>query len=366
MRSEPFVPPPYPFDRLNDIKALASEHPLGALDLSIGTPYDPPPDMVVKALSNSGLERGYLPSIGTNAYRQAAADWLNRTALDSAEGAAISGQDVIAVVGTKELVVGLPHWLRLRRPDLDTILYPAVSYSSYAMGAELGGCRAVPVPVDDHWQLDLGSIDEADAARALCLWVASPGNPTGASEDLEQIAAWGRAHDVPIFSDECYVEFTWDRDPQCILRNGTDGLVSVHSLSKRSNLAGTRAGFIAGDADILGFLGEIRQHAGLLVPGPVQAAAIAAFGDQGHVEQQRDRYRGRIAAMRARLGELGIPVAAPSGGFYLWIESPAGDGWAFARRLATELGVVGSPGEFYGDSCRNHLRLAMVHDVTGR
>ena len=364
MRTEPFVPPPYQFDRLDEIRAVAANHHLGALDLSIGAPHDPPPDPVVAALSQSGLERGYPPSIGTVDYRTAAADWLNRIALD--DEAAIGPDDLIATVGSKELVVHLPHWLRLRRPDLDTVLYPEVSYPSYAMGAELANCRAVPVAVDENWQLDLASIDPADAARALCLWVASPGNPTGASEDLAAIASWGRQHDVAVFSDECYLEFTWDRPPQTILSHGTDGVVAVHSLSKRSNLAGARAGFIAGDQSIIRFLAEIRQHSGLLVPGPVQAAAIAAFADQSHVEEQGRRYLKRLQAIHARLHDLSVASELPSGGFYLWVRSPEGDGWAFAHRLATELGVIVSPGEFYGPQATNHVRFAMVSDIDGR
>lgn len=369
MRSEPFTPPPYQFDRLDEIKAIAADHPLGPLDLSIGAPHDAPPDEVVAALSQSGLERGYPPSIGTPEFRAAAADWLNRVALGADEGQpdrTIAADQLIATVGSKELVVSLPHHLRLRRPDLDTVLYPAVSYPSYEMGAELAGCRAVPVAVDEKWRLDLDSIDQADAARALCLWVASPGNPTGASEDLGAIAAWGRHNGVPIFSDECYIDFTWDREPQSILRHGTDGVIAVHSLSKRSNLAGTRAGFIAGDAEIVGFLGQLRQHCGLLVPGPVQAAAIVAYEDQTHVTRQRNRYQARLEMMRDRLAAMDVEVEPPSGGFYLWVRSPDGDGWVFAKRLAGELGIVSSPGEFYGPSATDHIRLAMVHDIDGR
>lgn len=365
MRTEPFVPPPYPFDRLDDIRTVAAGHPEGPLDLSIGTPTDPPPSVVIDALSSSGLERGYLPSIGTDQYRSAAAQWLNRTALRS-EGQQISAEDVMATVGSKEFVVGLPHWLRLRRPDLDTVLYPAVSYPSYEMGAELAGCRAVAVDVGADWTLDLDSIAPDDIERALCLWVASPGNPTGACEDLAAIAAWGRRHGVPVFSDECYTEFTWDRAPETILAQGRDGLVAVHSLSKRSNLAGTRAGFIAGDQELLGFLGEVRQHSGLLVPGPVQAAAIAAFEDQDHVDTQRGRYRDRMAHMCDRLVSIGVEATLPNGSFYLWVRSPEGDGWQFAARLAAEFGIVSSPGEFYGPSCHDYVRLAMVRDLGNR
>jgi succinyldiaminopimelate transaminase len=350
-----FRPPPYPYDRLNDLKAVAERHPGGCVDLSIGTPMDPPPPAVVAALAASGTERGYPPSIGTVALREAAVAWLARRF-----GVDLPLGQVAACVGTKELVAGLPHWLRLRRPARDTVLYPAVSYPSYAMGATLAGCRAVPVPVDRNWRLDLDAIDPADAERALGLWVNTPGNPAGGLDDLAAAAAWGRARDVPVLSDECYVEFTWDGPPRTILEHGTDGVLAVHSLSKRSNLAGLRAGFYAGDAELVGYLSEVRKHAGFMVPGPVQAAAAAALADQAHVEEQRARYHARLVRLRAILAELGVEAPLPGGGFYLWPEAPAGDAWAFARRLAEELGVLASPGEFYGDAAATHVRLALV------
>jgi succinyldiaminopimelate transaminase len=350
-----FRPPPYPYDRLNDLKAVAERHPGGCVDLSIGTPMDPPPPAVVAALAGSGTERGYPPSIGTAHLREAAVAWLHRRfAVDLPPG------HVAACVGTKELVAGLPHWLRLRQPARDTVLYPAVSYPSYAMGATLAGCRVVPVPVDDAWRLDLGRIDPADAERALCLWINTPGNPAGGLDDLGAAAAWGRARGVPVLSDECYVEFTWDGAPHTILEHGSDGVVAVHSLSKRSNLAGLRAGFYAGDGDLVGYLSEVRKHAGFMVPGPVQAAAAVALADQVHVDEQRERYHRRLTRVRGILSELGVEAPMPGGGFYLWPEAPAGDAWAFARRLAEELGVLASPGEFYGAAAAAHVRLALV------
>lgn len=350
-----FVPPPYPYDRLDRLKGLAEAHPGGMVDLSIGTPFDPPPAAVVEALASSGTERGYPPSIGTPALRQAAAAWLDRIA-----GTSIDPALVRATIGTKEFVAGLPHWLRLRTPERDTVLYPAVSYPSYEMGAILGGCRAVPVPVDDRWRIDVSQIDPADAARALCLWVNSPGNPAGGLDDLAAVAAWGREHDVLVASDECYIEFTWDGPPRSILQHGERGVLAVHSLSKRSNLAGARIGFYAGDPDLVHYLGELRKHAGFMVPGPVQAAAVVAFGDQDHVEVQRQRYRDRLELARAVVGALGSEVTLPGGGFYLWAPAPDGDAWAFAERLAVEAGVLVSPGEFYGPAGAGHVRVAVV------
>jgi len=358
-----FVPPPYPYDRLIPVREVAARHEGGAIDLSIGTPCDDPPPAVVEALCSSGSERGYPPSIGTAALRGAAARWLH-----TRFGVELAESRVAACVGTKELVVGLPHWLRLRDPSRDTVLYPSVSYPSYAMGAELAGCRAVPVPVDEHWRIDLSAIADDDARRALCLWVNSPANPTGAVDDLVAAAAWGRARGIPVLSDECYAEFTWSGDAvgelglpgRTILEAGPDGVLAVHSLSKRSNLAGVRVGFYAGDAALVEYLSEVRKHSGLMVPGPAQAAAVAALGDQDHVVAQRERYRSRLERLRSLFGAMGLDAPMPEGGFYLWIAAPGGDAWALTERLAAELGVVVSPGEFYGPASTGHVRVAVV------
>ncbi|NND74546.1 MAG: aminotransferase class I/II-fold pyridoxal phosphate-dependent enzyme [Ilumatobacter sp.] len=349
-----FVPPPYPYDRLHRLLPVADAFAGGAVDLSIGTPFDPPPDTVVAALAGSGTERSYPPSMGTPGLRTAAADWMQRRF-----GVDVPIDQVAAAVGTKEFVATLPQWMRLRTPDRDTVLYPAISYPTYAMGATLAGCRAVAVPLRDDGTVDLDAIADEDIERALLLWVNSPGNPTGALDDLGAAAAWGRAHEVPVFSDECYVEFTWDGPGRTILEHGLDGVIAVHSLSKRSNLAGVRAGFYAGDAELVAYLRGVRQHAGLMVPGPAQAAAVAAFDDDEHVEVQRDRYLSRLDLMASVLSSWsGIAVKRPGGAFYLWI--PVDDGWEFTERLAAAGGAIVSPGEFYGEQGTGFVRVAVV------
>ena len=221
-----FVPPPYPYDRLDKFKPLAQAHPGGMVDLSIGTPCDPPPAAVVEALSTSGEERGYPASIGSAPLRNSCADWIERRF-----GVTVPAAQIAACIGTKEFVGSLPQFLRLRTPSRDTVLYPAVAYPTYEMGAILGGCRPVAVPSLPGGGMNLGAIDPSDAERALVLWVNSPSNPTGALDDLGAAAAWGRAHGVPVFSDECYAEFTWATRPHSILEHGLDGVVAVHSLS---------------------------------------------------------------------------------------------------------------------------------------
>ena len=349
-----FVPPPYPYDRLDRLVPMAQAIDGGVVDLSIGTPCDPPLDSVIAALSTSNAERGYPPSIGTDVLRQAICSWLTRRFdLD------VPMSQVAACVGTKEFVATSPHYLRLRNPSKDTVLFPAVAYPTYEMGATLAGCRAVPVPCRVDGALDFAAISEADATRAVMLWVNSPSNPTGALTDLGEAATWGRRHGVPVFSDECYVEFTWDGPASTILHHGLEGVIAVHSLSKRSNLAGLRVGFYAGDADIVGYLKEVRKHVGMLVPGPAQAAAAVALGDDAHVAVQRDRYRGRLE----HLGKVftawsGVDISMPAGGFYLWFD--AGDGWEFAERLARQGGALVSPGDFYGAGGAQNVRAAVV------
>jgi succinyldiaminopimelate transaminase len=343
-----FVPPPYPYERLDDLKAIANRLPGGCVDLSIGTPCDPPPARVVAALGSSGAERGYPPSVGSPTLLDAAAGWCERRL-----GVDTSGAGLAACVGTKEFVAGLPQWLKLRAPDRDTVLYPAISYPTYEMGATLAGCRAVPY-------VEIGAIAEDDAARALCLWVNSPANPTGSLQDLGAAAQWGRQRSVPVFSDECYVEFTWADRGRSILEHGAAGVVAVHSLSKRSNLAGVRVGFYAGDADLVAYLSEVRKHAGLMVPGPAQAAAVVALGDDVHVDEQRDRYQHRLARLQAAFRAFGIDAPLPAGGFYLWAQAPAGDAWALTGDLAERAGVLVSPGEFYGPAGAAFVRVAAV------
>ncbi len=356
--------PPYPYDRLAGLAQVADAHEGGMVDCSIGTPYDPPLPAVVEALATSGSERGYPASAGSAALREAAAAWLTRR-FALADGPPMA---LAACVGTKEFVASVPQLLRLRTPGKDTVLYPAVSYPTYAMGAQLGGCRAVPVPAPPGrlGGLDLDAVAPEDAARALLLWSNSPSNPTGGLGDLGAEAAWGRAHGIPVFSDECYAEFTWDGPARSVLQHGRDGVVAVHSLSKRSNLAGVRVGFYAGDAELVEFLRAVRQHAGLMVPGPAQAAGVAALRDDEHVDAQRERYRARLTFLAGVLGDYGCPVALPEGGFYLWVPVPAGrwaDAWAMAKGLATDGGLLVSPGDLYGDGGAGHVRVAVVQPM---
>jgi succinyldiaminopimelate transaminase len=360
----PFALPPYPYDRVAALGKLAQALPGGVVDCSIGTPCDPPAPAVIEALASSGTERGYPASAGSAALIGAATAWLERRfGLP-----AVPPSSVSACVGTKEFVASVPQFLRLRQPDRDTVLYPSVSYPTYAMGAALAGCRAVPVPPRPGHVggLDLDAIAPSDAARALVLWSNSPSNPTGGLGDLAAEAAWGRARGVPVFSDECYAEFTWSGPPRTVLEQGFDGVVAVHSLSKRSNLAGVRVGFFAGDPELVEFLRSVRRHAGLMVPGPAQAAGAAALSDDAHVAVQRDRYHQRLTFMADVLGRAGCPVELPEGGFYLWVPVPTErwpDAWSMAEDLARRGGILVSPGDLYGQDGAGFVRVAVVQPM---
>ncbi len=362
-----FVPPPYPYSRLAAVATVAERHDGGMVDLSIGTPCDPPPDAVVAALASSGAERGYPSSVGSPALRQAAARWMARRF-----GVDVDPVHIGACVGTKEFVATTAWFLRLRAPERDTVLAPALAYPTYALSASLAGCRTVGVPELPDGGLDLSRISDEDAARAVMLWVNSPANPTGSLSDLGVAASWGRARGVPVFSDECYAEFTWAQwPPPTILHHGSDGVIAVHSLSKRSNMAGVRVGFYAGDGEIVAFLSAVRQHAGLMVPGPVQAAGAVALDDDVHVEAQRHRYRRRLDNLAEVLGACGLEASVPAGTFYLWVPAPAWavaqgaaegrDGaWVLTDALAEVAGMLVSPGEFYGEAGAGHVRIAVV------
>jgi succinyldiaminopimelate transaminase len=354
-----FVPPPYPYERLDALKRVADSLPGGVVDCSIGTPCDPVPDVASRAAAAAlGASNGYPPSAGTLALRDAAAGWIRRRF-----GADVDASQVGACVGTKELVTSLPHLLHLRDPERDTVLYPAISYPSYEMGAVLAGCRAVPVPLDADWHLDLDAISDADARRALLLWINEPGNPSSSTTDdayFGRVAQWARACGVIVASDECYAEFA--PRPATILSAGSGCVLAMHSVSKRSNLAGMRVGFYAGDPDLVTYLVETRKHAGLMAPTVVQAAAAAALGNDDHVAEQRMRYAERRDLVRAALAEHGLEHDGGDATFYLWLRSADGvhDGWEIAARLATDAGLLVSPGDLYGALGADHVRLALV------
>lgn len=367
--------PDFPWDALAPAKARASAHPGGIVDLSVGTPVDPTPELVQRALRDASDAPGYPLTAGTPALREAVVGWAERTR-------GVRGLDPAAVlptVGSKELVAWLPTLLDLGPGDV--VVIPEVAYPTYDVGARIAGARAVPVP-PGRWPSAQQRTEAAGpgggAGRVRLVWVNSPSNPTGAVagvEELRGVVERARAASTPeapvvVVSDECYSELAWDveevpslLDPR-VCGDGPDahrGLLLVTSLSKRSNLAGYRGGVVLGDPALVGALLAVRKHAGMIVPAPVQAAMTAAFADDEHVAVQRERYRARRAVLRSALEGAGLVVEASQAGLYLWTRDPAPgvDGWALVEELAG-LGVLVAPGAFYGPSAADHVRVALT------
>ncbi|MBT2471379.1 succinyldiaminopimelate transaminase [Streptomyces sp. ISL-66] len=343
--------PVFPWDKLEPYKATAAAHADGIVDLSVGTPVDPVPQLIQRALIEAADSPGYPTVWGTAALRDAITGWVRGRLGASAAG----HRNVLPVVGSKELVAWLPTQLGLGAGD--QVAYPRLAYPTYEVGARL--CGAEPVVYDDPTA-------DLDPARVKLLWLNSPSNPTGAvlpKEELVRIVAWAREHGILIFSDECYLELGWDAEPVSVLHDDVcggsyEGLVAVHSLSKRSNLAGYRAAFVAGDADVLGELLQIRKHGGMMTPAPVQAATVAALGDDAHVEEQRARYAARRAALRTALEAHGFRVEHSEASLYLWVtrDEPC---WDTVAHLAG-LGILVAPGDFYGEAGARHVRVAFT------
>ncbi|GAB7031217.1 bifunctional succinyldiaminopimelate transaminase/glutamate-prephenate aminotransferase [Streptomyces sp. NPDC021749] len=342
--------PVFPWDKLEPYKKTAAAHPDGIVDLSVGTPVDPVPELIQKALIDAADSPGYPTVWGTPALRDAITGWLERRL--GARG--VTHHHVLPIVGSKELVAWLPTQLGLGPGD--KVAHPRLAYPTYEVGARLA--RADHEVYDDPRDLD--------PANLKLLWLNSPSNPTGkvlSKDELTGIVAWARKHGVLLVSDECYLELGWEADPVSVLHpdvNGGsyEGLVAVHSLSKRSNLAGYRAAFLAGDPAVLGPLLEIRKHGGMMTSAPTQAAVVAALGDDTHVREQRERYAARRTALREALLHHGFRIEHSEASLYLWAtrDEPC---WDTVGALA-ERGILVAPGEFYGAAGERFVRIAFT------
>ena len=353
--------PDYPWEAMAPYVAKASEHPGGAVNLSIGTPVDPTPQLVQDALKAAANAPGYPTVHGTPALREAIAGWFERRR-------GVSGLDprnIMPTVGSKELVAWLPLLLGLKPGDV--VVRPKVAYPTYDIGATLAGVTSVATD-------NLDELDDVTRSRVRLIWVNSPGNPTGSVRDTDSLKALveqARGLGAVVASDECYAELGWgdwdvqrggNRVPSILdprVAGGSHhGLLAVYSLSKQSNLAGYRAAFVAGDPDLMPNLVNSRKHAGMIVPYPVQEAMRVALGDDAHVEAQKDLYRGRRERLVPALLDFGLEIKESDAGLYLW--STAGeDTWATVARLA-ERGIVVGPGVFYGDAGNGYVRVALT------
>ncbi|HET7476650.1 MAG TPA: succinyldiaminopimelate transaminase [Dermatophilaceae bacterium] len=355
--------PDFPWDSLAPYKDRAAAHPGGLVDLSVGTPVDPTPRLVREALAAASDAPGYPQTWGTPALREAVSAWFARRR-------GVPGVDpdgVLPTVGSKELVAWLPTLLGCGPGDL--VGFPEVAYPTYDVGARLA--RATPMPVGGLTAL--GPLTAGTTPRLL--WVNSPSNPTGqvlGTGHLAKVVAWARQHGVVVASDECYAELDWradgEREPHTpstpsildphVCGGSHEGLLAVYSLSKQSNLAGYRAGFVAGDPALVRSVLEVRKHAGMIVPWPVQQAMLVTLSDDAHVAEQRVRYQLRRDRLREALEGAGFRVDLSQAGLYLWV-TRGEDCWHTVSELAA-LGILVAPGAFYGRPGERHVRVALT------
>ena len=341
--------PDFPWDLLAPFGERARAHPDGIVDLSVGTPVDPTPQLVQAALRAASDAPGYPTVQGTAELRAAAAGWVSRTL-----GAVVDPADVLPTIGSKELVAGLPGLLGLG-PGA-TVVLPGLAYPTYAVGALLVGASVVTAD----------SLLELGPQRVDLVWVNSPSNPTGAvlpPEHLAKVVAWARERGAVVASDECYVELGWTAGPTSVLHpdvcgGSHEGLLALHSLSKRSNMAGYRAGFVTGDPALVAELVAVRKHLGAIVPGPVQAAMAAALDDDAHVVTQRERYRARRAVLLTSLAVAGFTVEHSEAGLFVWASRDERC-WDTVAALAG-CGILVAPGDFYGRAGGRHVRVALT------
>ncbi|PJJ62259.1 succinyldiaminopimelate transaminase [Compostimonas suwonensis] len=346
--------PDYPWDLMGPFVERASRHPHGVVDLSIGSPVDPTPLIIREALATATDAHAYPTTAGAPALREAIVGWFERRRGVSGLGA----DAVLPTIGSKELVAWLPFMLGLGAGDV--VVHPRAAYPTYAIGAAIAEATAV------------ASDDPAEWPRNTKLvWLNSPGNPDGRVLDVEQLAAAvarARVLGAVLASDECYAELGWEGewmsrpipsvlDPR-VVGDDLHGVLSVYSLSKQSNLAGYRAAFVAGDPEVIARLLNVRKHAGLIVPAPLQAAMIVALGDDAHVDAQRELYRARRALLKPALEGAGFRIDASEAGLYLWASEDR-DSWESIGRLA-DLGILAGPGVFYGDHFTRHVRLSLT------
>lgn len=336
--------PDFPWDTLAPLVDVARAHPDGVVDLSVGTPVDPTPLVVQQALADAVNAAGYPTTVGLPELTDACRGWLSRRV------GAVEDLAILPTIGSKEMVAWLPTGLGIG--DTDVVVIPHIAYPTYHVGAVVAGAQVI-------------ATDEVeDVEGASMIWLNTPSNPTGAVlgvERMAQIVEWARSRGIPVVSDECYFELGWEVQPVSLLDprvNDGDvtGLLAVHSLSKRSSMAGYRFGFVAGDRSLVARMLAIRKHLGMMVPTPIQRAAITAYNDDAHVEIQRGLYERRRTALRSALEQVGFRIDHSEAGLYLWA-TRGDDAWDTTRWFA-DRGIVVAPGTFYGDA--THVRVALT------
>lgn len=346
----PLELPDFPWDSLVPFAETARAHADGIVDLSVGSPVDPTPGFIRDALAAATDAHSYPQTSGSVPLREAIVAWYARR-----RGVDLGVDKVLPTIGSKELVALLPLLLGITKGD--TVVYPAIAYPTYAIGAALVGATAVASDDPAEWP-----------EGTKLVWLNSPGNPDGRVLGIPALrAAVARARELGavIVNDECYAELNWAGaeptpsilDPR-VIGDSRDHVLSVYSLSKQSNLAGYRAAFVAGCSDIIGELLAVRKHAGLIPPGPVQAAMVAALDNDKHVAEQRERYRSRRTSLQGALIAAGFMVDHSDAGLYLWA-TRGEDSWATVSWLA-DRGILVAPGVYYGEEPAVHVRFALT------
>lgn len=343
--------PDFPWDSLQPYARKARSHPDGMIDLSVGSPVDPTPEVVRVALTAAADAHGYPQTVGTPRLREAIVEWFSRRRGVDGLGAA----NVLPTVGSKELITLLPLMLGVGAGR--AVVHPRVAYPSYAVGAAIAGAEGIASDDPEEWP-----------ENTALVWLNSPGNPDGSVLDVDQLRRRvDRARELGavIVNDECYAELNWltDQPTPSILdprvTGGVpDGVLAVYSLSKQSNLAGYRAGLLAGGSELVAQIAGVRKHLGLMVPDPVQAAMVAALADEIHVRVQRERYRARREVLLAAVSGYGLRVEGSVAGLYLWA-TDGRDCWSVVDDLAG-LGVLVTPGSFYGADSAQYVRIALT------
>ena len=344
--------PDFPWDRLGSHGDRARSHPKGIVDLSVGTPIDPTPEVIQAALKKAADSPGYPTTAGRVDTRQSCIDWLARRFGVTC----LSLEAVLPVIGSKELIAALPTHLGLGPGDL--VVHPEVAYPTYEVGARLAGARSMASD----------ALTAVGPERVALVWVNSPSNPTGRVlpvDHLRKVVTWCRERGTLLVSDECYLELAWEAppDPVSVLHPDVcdgdhTGIVAIHSLSKRSNLAGYRCAFAAGDPGVIAELLAVRKNLGLMMPGPQQAAMRAALDDDQHVLDQHARYAARRTPLRAAFEAAGFRIDHSEASLYLWA-TRGEPGWETVSWLA-DRGILVAPGDFYGPAGAEHIRVALT------
>ncbi|TQK28406.1 succinyldiaminopimelate transaminase [Arthrobacter sp. SLBN-53] len=342
--------PVFPWDTLADVTATAKAHPDGIVDLSVGTPVDEVAPVIRDALAQASGVPGYPTTAGTSALRSAIhAALARRFGITD-----VAAEAVLPVVGTKELIAWLPTLLGLGAED--TVVIPELAYPTYDVGARLAGAQVMAAD----------SLTQIGPQVPALIYLNSPSNPTGkvlGADHLRKVVGWARERGVLVASDECYLGLAWDAEPRSVLHPSVcdgdhTGLLAIHSLSKTSSLAGYRAGFVAGDPAVVTELLAVRKHAGMMVPGPVQAAMVAALTDDEHIAVQRERYARRRALLLPALRAAGFTVDHSEAGLYLW--ATRGEPCRQTLAWLAQRGILVAPGEFYGPAGAQHVRVALT------